>query len=370
MIFERLNNLLDETKYVGNKRAAIHVGFWVFWFFFIWYYTPNNFLPRQFNYDLYLLITIRDFLLVIVCFYLTSVLIFQKVTEGKWFFALIAGVFLYFVFYTTNFYTLTYFTALFPTHAIHANYTKLFTEYGFWGGVFTRWCFWHITFWYAIYLIVPIVIKLLLDVIAFRTRNLKLERDNIRLELDYLKSQVNPHFLFNVLNSIYSTVIDSEPQAAQIILKLSAMMRYSLYETNSDRVELNREIQFIQDYIELEQIRHQKKTKISFTLEGNPENFQIPPLMLISFVENAFKHGVNTTIKKSWVDVRLEVVETTLIFNIANSKPPKVAQEAQNGGIGIINIKKRLELIYPQKHSLAINSTPEAYEVCLKIVLS
>ncbi|MFY7936062.1 MAG: sensor histidine kinase [Flavobacterium sp.] len=209
----------------------------------------------------------------------------------------------------------------------------------------------------------------MLDVVVFRTKNLKLERDNIRLELDYLKSQVNPHFLFNVLNSIYSTVIDTEPQAAQIILKLSAMMRYSLYETNSDRVELNREIQFIKDYIELERIRHQKKSKISFTLEGNPANLQIPPLMLISFVENAFKHGVNTTIKQSWVDVRLEIIESTLIFKISNSRPVKAINEPQNGGIGIINIKKRLEMIYPKKHSLTISSTPETYEVCLKITL-
>lgn len=210
---------------------------------------------------------------------------------------------------------------------------------------------------------------------------------NANLELDLLKSQVHPHFLFNTLNNLYRLVMDNE-QAGQVVLKLSGLLRFSLYETGSESISLAREIQFLEDYIELEKIRHHKHVKITYDFNNIEDgDKQIAPLLFINFVENAFKHGVSRSLDYSWVEIRLQQVGNEVMFSIRNSKPnpgssaPPVPltknenKEAKdilinkNGGLGIENSRKRLEILYNARHLLVISDKEREFEVNLTIIM-
>ncbi len=359
----------DKANYSGRKKTIIHCVFWLFWFGFIWLYTPNNFRLNENIFELDMLIALRDWVLTILFFYIASKFIFSYLSEGK-FFAPILTIILFYIFiYTITYYTLVYFSTLFPSQTTLKGYIKYVTENGFWSGIYSRFNFWFITFWYSLYMVVPLVIKLLIDVTYTRVKNLELQRNNIRLELDYLKAQLNPHFFFNTLNGIYSLVIDTEPKAAQIILKLSDLMRYSLYEANNDQVALHREIKFIRDYVEIERNRHKASTQIILEIDGYTDDLHIPPLLLVTFVENAFKHGVNNTIKASWIKIILSVNEDTLTFIISNSKPKNIKHETVQGGIGLWNVRKRLDILYPNRHKLEIQNSEDIYKLNLSIQL-
>lgn len=151
-------------------------------------------------------------------------------------------------------------------------------------------------------------------------QNLLLQQQNTQLELSYLKSQVNPHFLFNVLNSIYTLTEETSPRAAQLVQQLSGLMRYALYETAESLVPLQKELDFIRDYIALEQTRYAKRLNLTLDLPaGIEEHLQLAPFILITFVENAFKHGVASSSKKSWMHVVVRLEGTTLRLMVANS---------------------------------------------------
>lgn len=360
---------IENLNYSGKRRVIIHCTFWIFWFLFVWNYEKNNFWEGKNLPSLDLALAIRDIIVIILTFYIASYFIFKKVAHGKIVIPLITVVILYFFFYASTYHSMIYLNHIFENNTFKI-YSTQYTKYGFWSGLIQRRTFWFITFWYSLTMFVPLVIKLFIDISTFRIKNINLEKDNIRLELDYLKSQVNPHFLFNVLNSIYSIVIDSEPRAAQIVLKLSDLMRYSLYEASNDRVPLQKEIQFIRDYVELEKIRHKKSTRINFHVEGNPDGLQVPPFLLITFVENAFKHGVSSTIKSSWVEINLSIQNGVLEFKVENSKPEKLKQDNTQGGIGLWNVRKRLDLLFPNKYQLSIENNASTYQVQLSIQLT
>ncbi|GGD74542.1 histidine kinase [Emticicia aquatilis] len=370
MKLKKLFLQIGSADYSGRKKVLIHCIFWVLWFGFIWFYTPNNFLPSEDILELNLLITFRDWCLTVSFFYVSSMFIFPQLSEGKFFIPLIVISISYFVIYAVTYCTLIYYASLFPNQRTYSGYAKFFAEKGFWKSIYARFGFWFITFWYALYFVVPLIIKLMVDIALFRVKNLELERNNIRLELDYLKSQVNPHFLFNTLNGVYSLVVDSEPKAAEIILKLSDLMRYSLYEANSDQVALHREVKFIQDYVSLERNRHKASTQILLEISGDTGDLQIPPLLLVTFVENAFKHGINNTIKASWIKIDLSIKDAILSFDISNSKSKKMKSDVVQGGIGLWNVKKRLDILYPNRHSLEIKNSEDVFSVNLKIQLS
>ena len=197
-----------------------------------------------------------------------------------------------------------------------------------------------------------------------------MQRDNLTLELNALKAQINPHFLFNTLNNIYSLALRKSDKAPEMVLKLSDMMRYVLYECNSGPVLVEREIQFVSNYIELERIRHGSHVSINYSLTGNPEESRIEPLLLIPIVENSFKHGINAQMEKGFVEVQLNVVNGKLEMEVINSVPLNGTSLHDKGGIGLDNVKKRLELIYPGKHTIHIESLPEMYKVDLTLNLS
>jgi LytS/YehU family sensor histidine kinase len=145
-------------------------------------------------------------------------------------------------------------------------------------------------------------------------------------------------------------------------------MRYSLYESNTDKISLKRELEFISDYVELEKIRHKEHVAIHLNIQGNiVDELEIPPLILVTFVENAFKHGVNNSVDASFVQITINVKKTELLFSIKNSKPLKLHADNVEGGIGIMNVKRRLDLMYNNRYLLKIQNTPLEYIANLNI---
>jgi len=194
-----------------------------------------------------------------------------------------------------------------------------------------------------------------------------LERENLEQQLEYLKYQINPHFFMNTLNNIHA-LVDIDPEKAKTtILELSKMMRFVLYEGNKQGVPLDREIAFLQNYITLMKLRYTDKVKISVSTPASLPGKEIPPLMFITFVENAFKHGVSYR-QDSFIDIQLSVEDERLTFTCRNSRIPK--DEDKHGGVGLANVKKRLELIYGNRYTLDINDTPKTYTVKLTIPIN
>ena len=193
-----------------------------------------------------------------------------------------------------------------------------------------------------------------------------LEKQNLEQQLEYLKYQINPHFFMNTLNNIHALVdIDSE-KAKQTILELSKMMRFVLYEGNKQGVPLDREIAFLQNYITLMKLRYTDKVRITVDTPASMPNKEVPPLMFITFVENAFKHGVSYR-QESFIEVKIETKEDHLVFSCRNSKIPK--EDDKHGGVGLTNVKQRLDLIYGDRYTLDINDEQNTYTVKLTIPL-
>lgn len=195
-----------------------------------------------------------------------------------------------------------------------------------------------------------------------------IEQQQVKAELSLLKSQINPHFLFNVLNSIYSLSLKKSDMAPEVVLKLADLMRYMLYEATEERVALDREAGMIQDYIELERVRIDPKQRISMQVHNISALHRIAPVLLIPFVENAFKHGMDSMAEGAFIELNIEMKEHMLLFRCRNNY--KETPLARTGGIGLENVRKRLQLLYPGKHRLDIRKEAPIFEVELNIDLS
>ncbi len=207
-----------------------------------------------------------------------------------------------------------------------------------------------------------IAVKLFFKSVRDREKMKEMERDNLQSELEYLKYQINPHFFMNTLNNIHALVdIDTE-KAKKVIMELSKLMRYMLYETDKCTVLLIKEVHFLQHYIELMRIRYPESIRINFDLPENTNEVRVPPLLFVSFVENAFKHGVSYQ-KDSFISVKLEVEGDEILFNCSNSNFGKC--EDQYHGIGLENIRKRLQLLFGDRYTLSINETETSFDVLL-----
>ena len=194
----------------------------------------------------------------------------------------------------------------------------------------------------------------------------QLERQNLEQQLEYLKYQINPHFFMNTLNNIHA-LVDIDPEKAKsTILELSKMMRFMLYEGNKSVVPLEREISFLQNYITLMKLRYTDKVRISVDIPASLPNKEVPPLMFITFVENAFKHGVSYR-QESFIDIAMGIDSDRLTFTCVNSRIPK--EEDKHGGVGLANVRQRLDLIYGQNYQLDIRDEQASYTVKLTLPL-
>jgi sensor histidine kinase YesM len=200
----------------------------------------------------------------------------------------------------------------------------------------------------------------------------ELTTKTLQSELNFLKSQINPHFLFNTLNSLYALTLKKSDLAPEIVLKLSEMMRYMLYECNEKQVSLSKELTYMQNYLELERLRQGKKMSISLNMKGEPGEKKIAPLMFIPFIENCFKHGISHHIADGFVNIDIAINRFDIDIVIENSKAPALPgfNGKKSGGIGLVNIKRRLELLYPENYLLNISESPNTYKVNLKLNLN
>ena len=208
---------------------------------------------------------------------------------------------------------------------------------------------------------------------ADKSKQEKLEKEKLKSELDFLKNQLSPHFFFNTLNNIYSLIEIDQTEAQKTIHTLAKLMRYLLYESNTERVELTQECSFIQHYIDLMKIRVSNQVCIESSLPNTVDpKIKIAPLLFISLIENAFKHGIHP-IEKSHLKMKLNLEENNashqLFFEIENSNYEKQTNDKSGSGIGLNNLKKRLELLYPNQYLLEIESNKEVYITKLSLNL-
>ncbi len=216
------------------------------------------------------------------------------------------------------------------------------------------------------------IIKIVSDWVRHTRERQELQTRTMQSELRFLKSQINPHFLFNTLNNLYALTLKKDDKAPEIVIKLSEMMRYMLYECNEKRVLLQKEVNYIQNYLDLEKLRHGGKVDIYFEVNGSITDQQIAPLMFIPFLENSFKHGLNNHIEKGFINIVMNVDDQQVHFFIENSKPDRIpapTTHRRSGGIGLVNVKRRLDLLYPEQYELGTEESPKSYAVNLLISL-
>ncbi|MEM6347199.1 MAG: histidine kinase [Bacteroidota bacterium] len=196
---------------------------------------------------------------------------------------------------------------------------------------------------------------------------IQLEKASLETELKFLKSQINPHFLFNTLHNIYGLTIIQSERASEQLLKLSDILRYMLYDSNDEKVPLKREVEYLKNYIELAQLKDSRGMDIEFTIEEGYERLQVSPLLFIPFVENAFKHSQIEDLKNGYIHISMRNRGNSLIFTVNNSKPQIPYKKDKIGGIGLANIQQRLKLLYPDKHQLDFEEKEDSFKVQLEI---
>ncbi len=212
-----------------------------------------------------------------------------------------------------------------------------------------------------------VAIKLLFDYIRIQKNMGELAREKVEAELNFLKSQINPHFLFNSLNSVYFLIDKNNPEARDALHKFSAMLRYQLYEMNESPIPIEKELAYLKDYIDLQKLR--KNENYSVAVEGTEsvKDFVIEPLLLIPFVENAFKHISNFQARPNYINLSMDRSNGHFTFVVVNSKDAAEHKTEKPGGIGLQNVKKRLELLYPGSYKLEILDGEDNFKVGLTI---
>lgn len=214
------------------------------------------------------------------------------------------------------------------------------------------------------------MLRFAVDWFQLEGKRKELENEKLLAELNFLKAQINPHFLFNTLNNLYYLAYTKSDNTTEVIAKLSQMMRYMIYDSNHSKVPLGKEIEYMENYISLERLRLNNQIPINFELKGNTENVWIAPLIFITFLENAFKHGVSSNNPKAWVNISIELIDGQCIYMVENSKLEASAEEHEKSGIGLQNVQRRLELSYPGKHQLTMENKQDRYVVKLNLTLN
>jgi hypothetical protein len=213
---------------------------------------------------------------------------------------------------------------------------------------------------------------------AFKTSQLALKREkeaselktsNLNSELKFLRSQINPHFLFNALNNIYSLSVMKSEKTPDNILKLSDMLRYIIYDCNSDRVPLEKEINYINNYIDLQKLKDDEIANIDIDFAKADLKSMIAPMIFIPFIENGFKHSKIEDVGQGWIKIKIENLDGKLLFVIRNSVKKEEYTKDRVGGIGLENVQRRLQLLYPNKHILSIEPSTEEFSVRLEVTL-
>lgn len=212
-------------------------------------------------------------------------------------------------------------------------------------------------------------IKLMLDYGKLQQRMADIAKEKAEAELNFLKSQINPHFLFNSINSVYFLIDKENAGARNALHKFSEMLRYQLYEMNGATVPVEKEISYLQDYVALQKLRNDENYPVSFFCSPEVKDFVIEPLLLIPFVENAFKHISHYKDKKNFIAIEIKLADGIFSFTVENSKENVVKKNGQHSGIGLQNVEKRLSLLYPGRYRLIIKNEDELFKAGLELTL-
>lgn len=211
--------------------------------------------------------------------------------------------------------------------------------------------------------------RAIIEYFKTKEKQKELERKNLKIELDMLRSRINPHFLFNTLNNIDALIRKDPDRASELLIKLSSEMRYMLYDSNADKVSLASEVEFIKDYVSLQKLRFKNPELIELIVEGEFDHIMIPPMLFIPFIENAFKYCNKFDVEKV-VAISLTLNNNQVFFSSTNAfDPESTTHKLKTGGIGLEVVEKRLDLLYPDRHELTINKADSKFEVSLKIQL-
>jgi two-component system, LytTR family, sensor kinase len=369
--WERQRQFLFRAGGRSNRavRIAMHVVFWLLilnWLIFQtrWALNLTQAAPVY-------IAAGAKFLLLLGSFYIIGYLLIPyTLLRSRWL-LFIAGIFLlYNLYVAANYTAFSFINAHYETSEVFKRMAANLQQHGRFGYFKSLDIFYFYFEDYTFSLFLPLAIKIMKDIYLARMEKIKLETDNARLELNFLKMQINPHFLFNTLNNLYSMVVDKDEVTSGVIIKLSDLMRYTLYESSTEKVPLEKEIKFISDYISLESLRHDEQTKIKTEVTGEMTGYEIAPMILITFIENAFKHGINASIRSNWVHILMRNDNGTLFFQVSNSRNEAAKKDEKAHGIGIINVRRRLQLIYPNEHELDIKTFPDTYQITLKLQLN
>lgn len=358
-----------------NTRVIIHIFLWLI-LYFVMCFLNHAALFSQISTDkINLLINFNFICAIFINHYFLFPILLRSVKQHKW----LKAMLFFFIIYISS-----VLIALFPLYYLAHNYPenkKLAASYEFFAirslwDIFgykpLLWTFTFVFFWNF----ATILIQTAYNLYKSQKEKLSMLQEKNNMELNFLRMQIQPHFLFNTLNNIYGMVLDNE-QAANSVTKLSELLRFSLSGSKKEWISLQEEILFLTNYIDLERIRHRpEKVQINSSFSAlDADNKHIKPLLLVNFIENAFKHGVNRSIGTSWVDIQLTTDQNGIRFYVANSQPSTIknnpsttklqypANKEEYSGIGLENVRRRLELEYFEKHVLSIRNTEEEYAV-------
>ncbi len=329
-------------------------------------------LPFQFlNYDKskapldsprFITMLIASNLLLILFYYLNSRILIPRLLAQKKPALYILSIFAYFFLYLTAIYTIMQLSPE-TAHFLHTPYAKQIHysgPYYFSGGAVTL---------FLIALVVSTGGKIVRQWFSAEEIKEEISKQQLETELNLLKTQVNPHFLFNTLNSIYSLAIANNQKTADAVIKLSRIMRYTLEDCKGNDVELQQEIDFINSYIELQKLRLTNNNSICFTAKGDINIARIAPFVFIPFIENAFKYGISTH-RSSSIEASIKAENNKVIFTCVNDFQPNSTTRHESTGMGISNTRRRLELLYNKRHELSIFSDDNRFSVLLTINLN
>ncbi|MDP2889599.1 MAG: histidine kinase [Bacteroidota bacterium] len=217
---------------------------------------------------------------------------------------------------------------------------------------------------------ITLSIRLFLYWYEQKQQTFEVERQKTAVELQLLKAQLHPHFLFNTLNNLYSHSLEASPKCPEIVMKLSELLRFMIYESNAPKIPLTKEIKLLRSYITLEELRYGDRFDMSVTVTGDVENYQIAPFLLLPFVENAFKHGTSKQLDQCWLSLNLSMEGSVMYFKLVNSvETDEDEEQSKPGGLGLLNVKRRLELLYKNKHSFEAKRLEDFFVVNLEVTL-
>ncbi|TVZ59958.1 histidine kinase [Flavobacteriaceae bacterium MAR_2010_105] len=223
---------------------------------------------------------------------------------------------------------------------------------------------------FSVFLVITTLIKLSVDWFYFNSQEnqeLKFRNQLIQTQLAALRSQINPHFLFNSLNVIYALAIEQKEQTKDAIVQLSDILRYVIYDSNTKLVSLKKEVTLLKNYIEFQQFRHQQNDNITFHCNIEDDNYKIYPMLLLPLVENSFKYGIKGDIKNTFIRMNLEQEKDEFLFNIENNYSENKLETNGQSGLGLENIRKNLEIVYPKTHKFNVAKTKDSFKVTLKL---